>query len=309
MEQRKRYSRTISRDGKIVINVNVSTLRILQQCQRKADYIINHELVSKVSHHADFGKIIHKVMEDYYTLPASERNAEFVASSWKKHYDEAKFVPQDEKKTFETGLAALQKYNDMFINDDFEVVEIEGKKAIEHEFELDIFEYEAYHIRLFGTIDMIVRSKSTGEVFVLDHKTTSQLGAQFMQMWNPNHQMSCYIYATQKLGFECNAAVINGIQVVKTKQEIVRLTTRRTADQIQDFIRTIAEEAIRFDMNTTRGALYGADNYTCAEFGGCTFLPFCQADIQNRMAMIRAKQQELRTEEQENGSTDQSVTA
>lgn len=308
MKLHRQHKRTIDSNGKIVLEINVSTLRLMQSCQRKADYVVNHELTKKYSYHADFGTIVHKFMEDFYSTPKEAKTPERVTDRWTKRYKEYEFVPQDEKKTFETGLAALQKYREMFIDDEYEVIILDGKPAVEYEFQTQIYEDDNYRIILFGTIDMIARHKVTKEFIIMDHKTTGQLGAQFMNRWNPNHQMSGYVIGCRSLGFECDTALIQGIQVVKTKQEIVRITTKRSEEQLQDFIDTIVYEAIRFDKNTTSGKMPGADDLTCAEFSGCDFLAYCQANLSNRMQMIKARQQELKALEEENARSTAELT-
>lgn len=306
-KKRRPYKRTVA-NGVTTIEISVSSLRLIQSCQRKANYIMNERLTNESSYHADFGTLIHKTLEEFYLAPKHERSKELIKTSWERIFKEYEFVAQDEKKTFETGLAAMSKYAEMFENDDYEVLfDKDGKPMVEYEFEFEAYNDGYLIIKLFGTIDMVVKHTLTSEIFVMDHKTTSQLGVQFMNMWNPNHQMSAYIWAVKQMGCECNSAIIQGIQIVKTKQEIVRLTTRRDDDSLSDFIDTLKDQCESFSEHTDNGYFPSADNYTCAEFGGCGFIAYCQASLSNRIQMIKSKQNELRSMEVQNG--EQSVTA
>lgn len=283
--------------GKTEVHINFSSLSVMQECQRKADFMFNKGLVSEPSSAMQFGTMVHKAMQAWYLTPQCGRSPKIMANNWNWVYDESGFVPTDDRKTKETGLAAMMKYAETFVDDDLEVINLNGGPAIEMTLEAKVATNAKVDYFLFGTLDLIVKSKSTGQVYVMDHKTTTSLGSQFFQQWKPNHQVSAYILLAQKHGLECSEALIQGIQVVKTKQEVCRVPSRRSEEELQDFVATLVYEADRF-MESNKNKFYpGASDYTCGAYAGCQFLDLCTASVGVRNELIKAKQNELKQRE------------
>lgn len=271
------------------VRINSSSLSIMQECSRKADYMLNRGLISESSSAQDFGTLVHQALADWYLAKPSLRTKEFMVSAWTTRFTEMNYKPQDDRKTFDTGLAALIKYATLFSDDELEVMMIDGVPCVEYPFDVLL----CGNIRLFGTIDLIVKNKA-GQVFVMDHKTTTTLGESWMNLWKPNHQMSAYVYAAQALGLNCTSALVQGIQVVKTKQEVCRIETHRSFEDLDDFRSTVANEVNRFQMNTQMGFHPASSGYTCSGFGACQFLDYCKASKAQREMMILIKQQEIK---------------
>lgn len=286
---KKRMFEAVKEDGKVkAVYINSSSLSIMQECQRKADFILNKGLIAESSVDQDFGTIVHKTMATWYSLPPAERTKESITAIWGTEFGNAKYTPKDNRKTGPNGLIAMQKYADLFSSESYVVMEHEGKPMVEFEFEQKIITLSGVDYYLFGTMDLVLQDAGTGKVFTMDHKTATTLGQEFMDRWKPNHQMSGYIWALQQMGYDCDTAIINGIQVVITKQEILRVPTNRTVSEIDEFLATVVYEAQRFVTNTNIGILPGASDYACTFMGGCKFLGLCQTEPKQRGAAVTA---------------------
>lgn len=71
-------------------------------------------------------------------------------------------------------------------------------------------------IHFYGRYDAIVEEKASGQLFVLDHKTTGQLSSDWAHSFRLATQISGYTWAAQQLlGKRVSGAIINGIQISK----------------------------------------------------------------------------------------------
>lgn len=254
--------------------VNSSSLSVIQSCLKKADYILNHGLVAPESTAASFGTRIHKAMEDFYSKPAGRRPSlvDLVRSAMEG------FIPTDDRRTVETALKMAEHYEESFKNDPWVVMrDLDEKPLVEREFSFLIQALPQIEVYWFGKIDLAVANPETGELAVMDHKTTSSVGRDFMARWNPNHQLTGYMLGVQSILNEpCNKAIINGLQVVKTKQNVVRLETTRTQQDFDDFRKTVMFYVTEFYKAKKMDFYPKAGGYTCGEFGGCSFIDSCQ---------------------------------
>ncbi len=87
--------------------------------------------------------------------------------------------------------------------------------AVEVDFEIPIFDHTGAESEfyLMGRIDLIVRNRGTGKIFVVDHKTCSSLPTD--KALDFDEQMALYTIAGRRMGYDIHGAVYNA---VKSKQ-------------------------------------------------------------------------------------------
>lgn len=272
--------------------VNSSSVEVLQNCYRKGEYLFDHGLKSESSKAQTFGTIVHETLAGWYMMPAEMRTSMVMIEIFNKFYTESGYEPEDgSPKTKENGLKTMLKYVDVFKDDQFEIVMHAGRPMIEWSFEYIL----QGNIRYFGTIDLVVRDKVTGKIYVFDHKTASALGIQFNNSWNPNHQMTGYIWALNQAGLECSDALIQGIQVMKTKWEVCRVPTHRTEENFQDWKSTVVDLVERYASYQEHGFFPHAGNHACSAFSGCQFLDLCKSSREVRKDLIERRKYEIAT--------------
>src|ERR1035437_954594 len=291
-KQIKRASVSVENNLNIV-RINSSGMSLLRTCERKADWVLlrGFGAVDTGSPAANFGTLIHKALASYYQLPRDLHTKQSLLELWASVSLGYEFG-EDQKRSRDVGMKMLSAYADKYWKDPWTVVHINGKPAVELEFEHQIADGVLY----FGTIDLVVQHEDTREYAIMDHKTSSVIGKQFMNNWKPNHQMTGYIWAlNEHFGKACNHAIINGLQCAKTVQNISRIDTYRTKNDIEEFKEEVicaATRLLKIERGTTPRF---ADGNVCSQWSGCRFKNACATDKSFRdgiLEIIRNKPEE-----------------
>lgn len=127
---------------------------------------------------------------------------------------------------------------------------------------------------------------------VLDHKTCSQMGNSWASSFSPNGQMDGYLHAGHMTyGPEFHGVLVDGVQVAKTKREMMRIPLQRQVEQLDawawevedliDLIKLNEERLvdIRTGETPTENFLQAFPKCTtsCTSyFGTCPFLDICK---------------------------------
>jgi len=279
--------RHLSLDGNRLY-INSSSLALLQSCPKKADYIFNLGAEPKESAAMTFGTRIHSAMEEFYKTPVSGRTPNMLPEIMSRAMEG--FLSIDDKRTAETAIKMAKHYEESFSQDQWEVLSDEHGPIVEREFKMFLVATATREIWWFGKIDMAVKSVVTGEIAIMDHKTTSSVGADFFSRWNPNHQITGYLLG---LGHILNleappqTAIINGLQVVKTKQNAVRIETRRTPEEFAEFKRVVLYYVGNYLCSMKAQFFPKVGGYACSSYGGCQFIDACKGLIDPKNLTIK----------------------
>lgn len=296
--------------GKYLVEINFSSLDIIQTCPKKAYYALHRGLIPKEGSMATtFGKGIHKALEIMYAYPREARTlpsnykskilmmcqgqtlddeqSSFVYQATRGFIDETASLaslPIEDKRSLVNGGWLLGEYFESRWNDPYEVLFIDGKPQVESLLETDIYEDSKMKIRFFGTVDAIFENKSTGQLVVCDHKTTSAMYiGQFLDRTKPNHQYTAYIHLAQQcLGLNTENFMINVFQVKpkpKTSRgkgpDFLHVITKRTPEDIEDMIQSTAYYVSQYIHWLEDGYWpFGTVN-SCGNYGKCTYLDVC----------------------------------
>ena len=124
-----------------------------------------------------------------------------------------------------------------------------------------------------GRFDML--AEYNGALYVLDDKTTSQLGNQWMQQWRLSSQLIGYTWACQQYGLKPSGAVVRGAspQAKGNKfLECFNMYSQWLVDRwARQFVRDI-NNMIEDYQNGVWSMNFGG---ACTEYGGCKFLDIC----------------------------------
>ena len=121
-----------------------------------------------------------------------------------------------------------------------------------------------------GIYDMLV--DFGGQLFVVDHKSTSVLGPSYFNQFNPNNQMTGYIWAASQLsGAKVTGAIINAIGVMKTgKTKFAREITSRSPEAIATWKRNVYVEACNIKEHERLG-FFPQRTQACTMYGLCEY--------------------------------------
>lgn len=309
-------SRTVLPDGRVKVRANFSSLNLINECQRKAHYILDRNLRSDNEGEAlVFGKAVHKALEAWYRIPIQDRNYAISKSAWELlevvSYDEdysklgpddsvsqavAEFLkemkplnalPDTDKRSKQNGLRILRHFLEHYQNDEYEVAKTAaGELLIEKDFSFTMHETDTYVVEYFGRIDLALRNTISGTTVGVDHKTTSRLDANFINRCKPNHQYTGYIAGLRSLGIDTEDFMIQGIQVEKKQRGVLRQMTKRTQDDYHELRLWTLAAVSSWLANETypQNAPAACGNYQRT----CQFYDVCQAPLAFKENLIKA---------------------
>ena len=122
-----------------------------------------------------------------------------------------------------------------------------------------------------GIFDTLV-DFGVDQVYILEHKTTSQLGAYYFNQYKPNNQVSGYIWAARQLtGKRVGGAIINAIGWYKSgTTKFERQISTRNDEEITEWLEQVRMlcEAIQTAKLTGEFPMHSA---ACTLYGLCEF--------------------------------------
>ena len=126
-----------------------------------------------------------------------------------------------------------------------------------------------------GAMDAIYNH--AGDIYIIDEKTTTQLGATWSRQWDLRAQFTGYAWGCREAGIRVAGAIVRGVSILKTKYDTQEAITYRPAWQVdrwyQEMIRNVELMIQTWKANSY---LHDLDS-ACAEYGGCSFRQCCTA--------------------------------
>lgn len=253
-------------------------LSTYQTCARKYDFRMNKGLVSKTGQSApDFGKAIHKALDKWY----GGNEMEFAIEFFKEEFQED--LEKDDKRTHKMGEWILNNYAEKYKDQPFRVV------SCEQEFTVKLPNGN----NLIGRIDKIIEWDNV--IWVMDHKTTSQLGPQFMNMHTPNLQFSGYVYAAQQLGYtNCVGVLVDAILVAKGLLQatsrgkltpLLRDFAYRSKEDVEEYLLTV--KGVTQEIESCEHMDWWIPNWqSCSDYGECPYRRICKEPMELRQRII-----------------------
>ena len=218
-----------------------------------------------------FGKVFHEALLVWYQT--GDRDEAL------KVFEKLPASIQDDYRTKEWGQAIFKEYVERYKSEPYRTL------YLEKEFAVEIGERV-----LVGTVDKIV--DWNGQIYVVDHKTSSSVGLSFFNKFRPNVQIDGYCYACRELLGSCSGAIINGISVAKApKERFARDISSRSKEELERYAEVFSywtgeiERCLRegkWVMNTT----------SCNRFGRCVFWELCVYGEDERLVEWKFKQGE-----------------
>ena len=152
---------------------------------------------------------------------------------------------------------------------------IEPFKVLENETEFE--EVMPDGSTLIGRIDRII--EWDGRLLVMESKTTSGgLGASYFKQFSPNIQIDIECFAVARHYGHCEGALIDALQVCKTKEGYARDVQDRTPEDLQRF--EARYRRIVHDLEAAAHIGEGREPYLqnqmmCTYYGECPYRKLC----------------------------------
>jgi len=296
-------------DGCLLIDN--STLETLTTCPRAMEYgKLYKRIFAGDKPSLTFGSAVHNALEYRYKTCKNKAPDEV---QWQAQADviEKYFLTnpavEDDYRTSSWAIDLMKKYNQIYNVEPFNVlVDAKGETLCELSFSLPLFDYpldrmgiKSVPVIYIGRIDLPVQWD--GSIWILDHKTTSMLGAQYFEAATMSSQQLGYVWAFQELTKQkCQGFIINAIRVkqppAKPKDGLDawwRESFQRQRYHVQP------EQLVEWKANTialVREFFYHYEqqyfpqktSWCIGKYGKCQYFDVCTLPQGNRETMLRS---------------------
>jgi len=187
--------------------------------------------------------------------------------------------PPQESKTAERIAGALVSYVDEYplASDAIKPYRYSsGKHAIEFTFAVPLpimHPVTGDPILYGGRFDMLAVRE--GSLFVVDDKTTKQLGPQWPSQWELNSQFTGYVWAAKQYDLPVAGAIIRGQSILKTGYGHAQVVTYRPQWQLDRWYSQLLRDIERMIETWKTGVYDLALGSACSAYSGCEFKRLC----------------------------------
>lgn len=132
--------------------------------------------------------------------------------------------------------------------------------------------------RLFGgRMDELL--EWNGKLWIRDYKTTSRMGSTYGEAFDPNNQITGYVWAARQLsGRPVSGVIVQTVYNTKNNgPEIHEHLVTRSQGIIDQWVETIEAELDEIERHLESDT-WPMRTLACTDFGGCMFREACQQD-------------------------------
>ena len=218
-----------------------TTLDTFQTCRRKYYYFAVRNLQTKTKSNALlFGGAIHNALDIYYIArkAGEDGGMEKAITAF-----EQEFVDRegDEIRTLATGTKLLRNYADVYANEPFVVV---GKPETG-------FVYPIDDVLMGGRMDLLVEWDDV--LWVMEHKTTSKIGASYFKQFALDKQITGYIVGAETYtGRKVMGCMVNVLQPWKEVKRVSAKTKTMRDHYMRDPMTRSPALKERYKLNIQR---------------------------------------------------------
>jgi hypothetical protein len=272
-------------------------------CKRSAGYYIalKRELCKPKTAQA-FGKIIHKALEKRYRDFGTYLGADASTAMTNAVTEEFQsWTPEDDDyRNYATAVSVIKQYAAQYQLEDFEPYRFpNGQLFVELPFAKPLGQIkiaaplwvrnpdgtierrtiDCITVIQKGKIDLVYRRE--GNIYGLDHKTTSVLGPQYFNEYELASQIHCYAWAINKIIGELpRGYVINALGVRKPTKtgkalEFIRQTIRIYPELVAEWEVDTMQLTAEFIEGCRTNQLPKSPKWCIAKYGACEFRQVC----------------------------------
>lgn len=273
-----------------------STLEKFTTCPRSAKYyLIDKKVPTDTKSSLLFGRFIHKALEYRYAndgqLASSdiERGQLDLLGKLFANY----VAPEGDFRTYDRAVQMVQEYNKSYSFEPFEVVRLaDGKPATEIPFLLPLGTIDGIPVMWKGIIDLIITIEY--QHWVVDHKTTSVLGANYFAEFYLSAQGLGYIWAAQLLLKQVfRGLMINVLANRKPTKTGVAIEFARdkifyNPDNVEEWTNNTLQIASDLIRCCERGFFPQHMKWCVGKYGKCPYYDVCTLERSQRQTMLES---------------------
>jgi hypothetical protein len=189
--------------------------------------------------------------------------------------------PHDTAKTLPRMLGALDYYFERWPIDRDELKPWKwatDKHAIEFSFASPLpFDHpETGEPVIYTGRSDFIGQMSDDSLWIVDDKTTSQLGASWINQWDLRSQFTGYTWAARDVSsIPVQGCMVRGVSILKTKYDNAQVSTYRPDWMVNRWLTQVVEDLKRMQQCWEAGYWdYNLDE-ECNSYGGCLFRRVC----------------------------------
>jgi hypothetical protein len=242
-------------------------LTMHQTCPAKYNLRIKERWTSRYKSGAlGFGASLHSGLAEWYRTGDVGEALRAIDKVWPEE------MPSDDYRTKEKCLRVMAEYIRQYPKESFQIVGAPENPLIEVPFTLDtgLFTDSGEPIEYGGIFDGLIEFGDN--VYILEHKSTSQLGSYYFNQYKPNNQVTGYVWAAGLLsGRRVGGAIINAVGVYKSgATKFERQITTRTQAEIDEWLVGIKETCNEIEAHERKG-IWPMRTMACTLYGQCEF--------------------------------------
>ncbi len=163
-------------------------------------------------HALSFGTLIHACLEIWHGGNGLSAVIDFIDASLPNRAQD-----ESQKSDWHLATAMMNGYAARYPAEDFEIVALE--KTFEGKIVNPATGACSRSLTIAGKVDAIVRMRATGEYYILEHKTASQVDADYLEKLWTDLQITLYAhYIEQTLGIKVAGVIYNVLVKAKLQQ-------------------------------------------------------------------------------------------
>ena len=238
-----------------------------QSCPAKYDLRMRQRWTARRKGAAlGFGGALHHGLAEWYKTGQIKRALLAIDEKWPAE------SPEDDYRTKAKCLEVMLDYVKKYPAENFKVIGAPDSPMIEQTFTLPtgLCLDDGESIEYGGIFDGLI--EFAGAVYVLEHKSTSQLGPYYFEQFKPNNQVTGYIWASGKLtNLRVGGAFINAIGVYKASAtRFERQVTNRSEEDIATWLHNLREWCQLIRNCETKG-FWPLNTQSCTMYGRCEY--------------------------------------
>ncbi len=249
-----------------------------------------------------FGGALHEGLAEWYRSSDKAKALMAIHEAWPAN------VPVDDYRTKEKCLSVMIDYMRTYSDEHFHIVGAPANPMVECTFTLDTGmklncrdcgdiagKWDGYATVADGQVVIVSSGDNcpncgqpleaieyggifdgliefSGSVYVLEHKSTSQLGTYYFNQFKPNNQVTGYVWAAGLLsGRRVGGAIINAIGVYKSSAtKFDRQITTRSPDNIAEWLNNV-KNTCEMIVACERSGYWPMFTTSCTMYGQCEF--------------------------------------
>lgn len=287
----------------------------INTCTRYLQYkVLNNRISAGEKSSLNFGSALHLALEHRYkhwqNREVDQTYYEQIGELFTKFFSDHP-SPSDDWRTMNWAMELTREYNKRYNIEEFSLLmdKATGLPMVELPFAIKLYDHGNIPVYFTGKVDLPVSIDN--QIWVLDHKTASQIGNQFWDEYRMSSQPRGYAWAFQELtGQKVHGYIINVIRSKDKPQYVIkgknftregktttpdqwwkdtfqreRFAIKHDQNEMAEWKNNTIEQVEQFFWHYSRG-YFPMKTKWCSSYGKCPYYDVCSLAANDRGVML-----------------------